>query len=111
MAELADIYCMFCVGTEIVFIDKGAFWTSFILFTSCLASRIVFVNALGYISREQWSFDQLMFMGLMGSRGTLSYALGRSISNDLGPIVLCVVLMSTFMSLMNSIIFTKLIKI
>lgn len=108
VADLCDIYTMFCVGTEIAFIGKNDFYISAILFLSCLAARILFATAFGIISRENWDFDDLMFMGCMGSRGTLSYALARSISNDLGPIVLCVVLLSTIFSILNTFIFNKI---
>ena len=53
------------------------------------------LTVLGLLSTEGWKFDHLIVMGLSGARGTLSYALARSAGRGIGPIVLCVVLMSS----------------
>lgn len=105
LADVADIYCMFAVGTEIIYIDASAFQASIIIFMSSVAARVVSIVGLGLLSFEGWQFNQLMFMGLTGARGTLSYALARSMGMHIGPIVLCVVILST----LSTGIFTFLI--
>ena len=95
IADLADIYCMFAVGTEIIHLDISSFQTSITIFISSVASRIIFVNGLGFAAGEGWKFYDLMFMGFSGARGALSYALARSNGSNIGHIVLCVVLLST----------------
>ena len=95
LADLADIYCMFAVGTEVVYIDLSSFQTSLIIFMSSVAARVMFVNVFGPLTGEGWKFHDLMFVGLSGARGTLSYALARSAGSNIGHIVLCVVLLST----------------
>lgn len=95
VADLADLYCMFAVGAEIVFITGRAFVTATVLFLSAMAARIVSVQVLARLTGEKWTFSELFTLGIAGARGTLAYALARSVGADTGPIVLCVVLLST----------------
>ena len=95
LSEIADLYCMFAVGTEAAFIDMKSFVVALHVFVACLCSRIVFVVLLGKAAWEGWKMQDLIVMGLSGARGTLSYALARSMGTGIGPIVLCVVILSS----------------
>lgn len=108
VADLADIYCMFAVGTEVIYIDLRAVEVAMYVFLSCVASRILFTTMLGVLSMEGWTMDELMVMGFSGARGTLSYALARSASSGIGPVVLCVVLMSAITNTITSFIVTNI---
>ena len=104
VADVADIYCMFAVGTEVIYIDIDSFKVAVYVFLSCIVSRILFTVMLGTLSMEGWTMDEMMMMGFSGARGTLNYALARSASSKIGPIVLCVVLMSAITNFITSLV-------
>ena len=104
LAELADIYCVFALGTEARNIVGIDIYTALNVTLACVIGRIIHVFVLGYGSCQGWYSSHLTFMSFCCSRGALSYALARSTETGDGEdvivttTVLFVVLVTTFMT-------------
>lgn len=104
LAELADIYCVFALGTEARNIVDIDVYVAVNVTVACIVGRILHVFILGYSSCQGWYTSHLAFMSFCCSRGALSYALARSSENGdrvdvtVGTTVLFVVLVTTFMT-------------
>ena len=104
LAELADIYCVFALGTEARNIVGIDIYMALNVTLACVVGRIIHVFVLGYGSCQGWYSSHLTFMSFCCSRGALSYALARSTETGDGEdvivttTVLFVVLVTTFMT-------------
>ena len=109
IADLADIYCVFALGTEARHIADVDYTFAIIIVLSCVVGRIIHVFLLGKLSCQNWNTSHLCFMALCGTRGALSYALSRSTQNDrkdtvIETTVLFVVLSTTAMTTFTGLI-------